>query len=105
MLRYKWPGNVRELENYIARSVLLSHGPVIDTVDLPLSTGRTNTDLKEIKSMSDQEREHILAALVSCNWKLYGQGGAAELLHMNASTLRSRMKKLGIDKKTRNSTG
>jgi len=50
--------------------------------------------------MSEHEKEHILSALISCHWKLYGQGGAANLLQIHPSTLHSRMKKLGIDKKS-----
>jgi DNA-binding NtrC family response regulator len=101
MAAYDWPGNVRELENMIARNVLMAEGAVIDSIDLPVSghNPRHLVSKDAIKSMSDQEKEHILAALVNCNWKLYGQGGAAELLKLNASTLHSRMKKLGIDKK------
>ena len=99
---YTWPGNIRELENYVARSVLLATSPEIASIDLPRSgvIKAPASGTKEIKSMSDQEREHILQALATCNWKLSGEGGAAELLEVNASTLRSRMKKLGIGKKT-----
>lgn len=104
MQKYNWPGNVRELENFIARSVLLAEGQVIELCDLPVvhepaipAAGGE----QGLKSMRENEKEHILAALKSCNGKLYGAGGAAELLKVNASTLRSRMKKLGIDKKKR----
>ena len=38
--------------------------------------------------------------LERCDWKIYGEGGAAEILEINASTLSSRMKKLGISRKT-----
>jgi two-component system, NtrC family, response regulator HydG len=95
---YSWPGNIRELENVMARSVLLADGPIIQSVKLgkdasaPATTARKNA----VQSMEENERAHILAALESCAWKLYGNGGAAELLQMNASTLNSRMKKLGI---------
>ena len=103
LLDYDWPGNVRELENAIVRGVLMADGPHIDTLDLrPWSkkdTTSATTTTDSPKSLSEQEKEYILAALTSCNWKLYGQGGAAELLKMNPSTLHSRMKKLGINKK------
>jgi transcriptional regulator with GAF, ATPase, and Fis domain len=49
--------------------------------------------------MTENERDHILTALEKCNWKIYGKGGAAELLEINGSTLHSRMKKLGIGRK------
>ena len=42
------------------------------------------------------EREHILRTLESCDWRVKGKGNAAALLGLNASTLHSRMKKLGI---------
>jgi two-component system response regulator HydG len=101
MQDYDWPGNVRELENFIARSVLLADGPVIESWDLAVPKKPVTSDGEKGvgKSMSDFEKEHIVAALEYCNGKLYGPGGAAELLQVNASTLSSRMKKLGIDKK------
>jgi two-component system, NtrC family, response regulator HydG len=98
MQAYSWPGNIRELENVMARSVLLADGPIIQSAKLgkdastPAKTGRKNA----VQSLEENERAHILAALESCAWKLYGAGGAAELLQINASTLNSRMKKLGI---------
>jgi two-component system response regulator HydG len=101
MTRHHWPGNIRELENFVARSVLMSTGPVIMTSDLPVTTGNDLSPgfQSPVKSMAQQEKNHIISVLTRCNWKLHGKGGAAELLEMNASTLRSRMKKLGIDKK------
>ena len=101
MMNHSWPGNIRELENFIARSVLISTGPLIDTSDLPVMAagGYSHDGQPLVKSMAQQERDHIIAVLTHTNWKLNGKGGAAELLMMNASTLRSRMKKLGISKK------
>jgi DNA-binding NtrC family response regulator len=101
MASHNWPGNIRELENFVARSVLITNGPVILTSDLPVSTGNYPSPAvqSQVKSMAQQEKEHIISVLTRCNWKLHGKGGAAELLEMNASTLRSRMKKLGINKK------
>jgi len=100
MLNYAWPGNIRELENLMARSVLLANGPVIDALQLPHQRKATPTVLQgQIKTITENERDHILSALEKCNWKIQGLGGAAELLELNASTLSSRMKKLGIEKK------
>ena len=48
--------------------------------------------------MIENERDHILAVLESCNWKISGKGGAAEILDVNVNTLNSRIKKLGIEK-------
>jgi two-component system, NtrC family, response regulator HydG len=52
----------------------------------------------------ENEREHIIATLKSCNWKVYDPGGAAGLLEMKVSTLNSRIKKLGIEKVRINKT-
>ncbi len=99
MINYDWPGNIRELENLIARSVLLTTGPIVNSLRLPGQSKAANPGTQgRIKTMTENERDHILAALERCNWKIYGQGGAAELLELNPSTLNSRMKKLGIEK-------
>ncbi|SDF60166.1 DNA-binding transcriptional response regulator, NtrC family, contains REC, AAA-type ATPase, and a Fis-type DNA-binding domains [Dyadobacter soli] len=97
LTHYDWPGNVRELENLIIRAILLCHGNQIGEVQVPgpSVTGETSKGLR-VKTMTESERDHILAALRQCNWKIYGPGGAAELLAINGSTLKSRMKKLGI---------
>jgi two-component system, NtrC family, response regulator HydG len=101
MLEYSWPGNVRELENLMERSVLMANGPMIDnlTLSIDLIKRETATIDHRLKTITENERDHILAALEQCEWKIYGKGGAAELLDINTSTLQSRMKKLGIGKK------
>jgi two-component system, NtrC family, response regulator HydG len=101
MIAFHWPGNIRELENFVARSVLMTAGTVIITSDLAANTGRERSKDAQtpMKSMAQQEKEHILSALAQSNWKLHGKGGAAEMLELNPSTLRARMRKLGIDKK------
>ena len=101
MMGYTWPGNIRELENFVARSVLMAEGRLIEKSDLPVNAGTSlvRASQNPVKSIAEQERDHIISALTSCNGKLHGKGGAAELLKINSSTLRSRMKKLGIDLK------
>ncbi|MDB5023413.1 MAG: response regulator [Mucilaginibacter sp.] len=101
MVDYSWPGNIRELENLMERSVLLANGRIINFLQLPVNQKKdVPIDIKgRLKTMTENERDHILAVLEKCNWKIHGQGGAAEILDMNASTLTSRMKKLGIEKK------
>jgi len=102
MLNYTWPGNIRELENLMARSVLLNNGPIIRSLQLPNQANQPEkaaaSPQERIKTITENERDHILSALERCNWKIQGPGGAAALLDLNASTLSSRMKKLGIEK-------
>jgi len=100
--QYNWPGNIRELEHLIERSVLLSKGNEIQAFDITAipeiaATATTNETVSgEIKSMEEMEREHIMNALKICAGKVFGAGGAAELLKLPAQTLYSKMKKLGI---------
>ena len=95
---YPWPGNVRELENVIERSVIVSQGPML-SIDVPKSTeseGAMESAVHEPGSLENVERRHVLGTLESCRWKIEGEGGAAKALGIHPSTLRSRMKKLGI---------
>jgi len=101
LMQYNWPGNIRELENTIQRNVVLAKGAVIETLEIPLSkigANVTNSNKNGFKTMIENERDHILAVLESCNWKVSGKGGAAEILDINVNTLNSRIKKLGIEK-------
>jgi transcriptional regulator with GAF, ATPase, and Fis domain len=99
LLQYKWPGNIRELENIIERSVILAKSEQIH--DLSLSSSQKYSDEPatpeaQIKTITENQKEHILAALEKCGWRLHGATGAAKMLDINPSTLLSRMKKLGI---------
>jgi DNA-binding NtrC family response regulator len=94
---YAWPGNVRELRNVIERAVITSAGPIIQ-VD-PLGRQAPPEEVAaEPLDLEETERRHILSVLEMTSWRVEGGGGAAELLNMNPSTLRSRLKKLGIAK-------
>ena len=95
-MRYEWPGNIRELEHTMETAVLLCEGQTINHVMLP---GLTEVKASnKVKTIEENEREHIVAVLDLCNGKIFGKGGAAEMLGMNVSTLNSRIKRLGIDK-------
>jgi len=96
---YDWPGNIRELQHLIERHVLLAKRPVIDSFEMPepLPVARFSPGSgSEIKSFAEMDKEHIVSALRRCNGKVAGQGGAGELLKLPPTTLRSKMKRLGI---------
>jgi PAS domain S-box-containing protein len=94
---YAWPGNVRELENVIERAVLNSSGPKLCLAD-DLAGPARNQMPTSLKSLQETEKDHILRVLQLANWRIDGAKGAALILDMNPSTLRSRMRKLGIQK-------
>lgn len=93
---YHWPGNIRELENVIERAVINTQGPtlqLLDNLDPPLAG---NMIKSPIATLEEVERQHIVQALEETKWRINGPKGAALLLGINPSTLRSRMRKLGI---------
>ncbi|HZW37563.1 MAG TPA: sigma 54-interacting transcriptional regulator, partial [Candidatus Deferrimicrobiaceae bacterium] len=92
LIHYPWPGNVRELRNVIERAAILSQGPGL-RVELPRSAIHGPARLL---TMDDAEKEHIRSVLEMTGWQVGGKGGAAEILEMKPSTLRSRMAKLGL---------
>jgi formate hydrogenlyase transcriptional activator len=100
---YDWPGNVRELRNVIERAVIITQGSklkLIDSLDSSaLKTAHADLALEpgeEGETLEQSEYNLILRTLKKVHWRVEGPGGAAELLDVHASTLRSRMKKLGI---------
>jgi chemotaxis protein methyltransferase CheR len=91
---YHWPGNVRELENVLERAVINSSGPKLRLVD---ELKKSDKDLtKTTQTLEAVERAHIIQVLEQTHWKVSGKNGAAEILGLNRSTLRARMRKLGI---------
>lgn len=101
LMTYNWPGNIRELEHLIERSILIAKGDLIEDVTLPPQNkpGSPIPSGFQIKSIHDNERDHIIEVLKKCNGRIWGAGGAAEALNVPPSTLQSKMKKLGILKK------
>ena len=95
--RYPWPGNVRELENVVERALIITAGSSL-MVD-PSFGQEVEAQFSEApEDLDTVERRHILTVLGACDWKIKGRGHAAERLGLNESTLRSRMKKLGIER-------
>jgi DNA-binding NtrC family response regulator len=101
LMAYDWPGNIRELEHVIERGVLLEKGTVIKEVPaawLSKNASELIGGESKTKTIEEVERDHILAVLKKCNGKIWGPGAAAELLNIPPTTLRSKMKKLGIER-------
>jgi DNA-binding NtrC family response regulator len=101
LMAYRWPGNIRELEHLIERSVLLEKGTMIENISLPIalkSMEEPATGEGPMKTIHENERDYIVAVLKKCNGRIWGPGAAAEVLNIPPSTLKSKMKKLGIRK-------
>jgi formate hydrogenlyase transcriptional activator len=96
MARYHWPGNIRELQNLIERAVILSPGPVLKVPVAELKADPALAKARQIETLENGDRRHILAALNATNWVVGGPKGAAALLDLKRSTLQARMEKLGI---------
>jgi formate hydrogenlyase transcriptional activator len=94
---YGWPGNVRELQNVIERAAVVASGPIVQTDESMLRTDDA-AEVSTIDTLENVERNHIIRALHETDWVIHGKKGAAEILGINPSTLRSRMEKLGIKK-------
>ena len=125
LTNYSWPGNIRELQNVIQRAMVLSPGSVLtlerDLFPLPgsgqpaaaaaVATGTLHPSAGEItdaaqptpahgvsSTLEDVERRHILEVLDQTKWVIEGRRGAAQVLNLHPNTLRSRLKKLGIQR-------
>ena len=94
--QYHWPGNVRELENVLERAVINSSGPKLRLVD---ELKKPHKDLvRSERTLENVEREYIVRVLEQAKWKVSGKNSAAEILGLDRSTLRARMRKLNIRK-------
>ena len=107
---YGWPGNVRELQNVIERAVITSRDGRLNldralpesgkvTATEAVSTEDTANRVRTAKEFEELERANVIAALEATSWRVSGNGGAAQLLGMKPTTLSSRMKALGIERK------
>ena len=95
---YDWPGNVRELKNLIERAVILARGPLIGPRDMLNQATEPSMPPASSLRLEDIERSHLVRVLSESDWVVEGRKGAAAKLGLNPSTLRSRLKKLGIRK-------
>lgn len=101
LMKYEWPGNVRELQNIIERALILNHeGPLdFDNLNIvPTDFSDQSNDPGNTDTLDDVISKHILHVLSSTGGRISGKKGAAKILNINPSTLRNRMKKLGIAK-------
>jgi transcriptional regulator with GAF, ATPase, and Fis domain len=105
--RYDWPGNIRELQNVIERAVISSSGARVRLdVALEAVAGASSEPLPPLataddvvltdRECRDRERANVMKALERCAGRVYGRGGAAELLGINPTTLASRLRALKI---------
>jgi formate hydrogenlyase transcriptional activator len=123
LVAYPWPGNVRELENVIERAVILSPGLDLEVAAegllAPLERAHGSDqppqahELRQVRvsggapidstqTLEEIDRTHIVEVLQRTGWKIDGTGGAARLLKLHPSTLRSRIKRLGIRRSASN---
>jgi formate hydrogenlyase transcriptional activator len=102
--RYRWPGNIRELRNVIERAMIVTQGPTLQ-VEMPSLTGGTifTPAISPVApaptnglTLDETQRCQILAILEKTGWRVSGKNGAAVILGLKATTLESRMVKLGI---------
>jgi len=105
--RHDWPGNVRELQNAIERACILAPNGPLRFDELGVAAARTKprehapepAAVRTRADLRDEERRNLIAALRTTGGKVFGAGGAAELLGMKPTTLASRLRALGIDRK------
>jgi PAS domain S-box-containing protein len=90
---YDWPGNIRELQNILEREIILAKTNILD---IKQQFSFKKPSKVNIDSLSSNEKQHIVSVLKACKWQIGGNNGAAKILKLADSTLRSKMKKLAI---------
>ncbi len=112
LMSYHWPGNIRELQNVIERAAILARDKVVPIaphlvhsgINPAIETAGTEAveteplDGSSFVSLAENEAHYIRRVLNYTGWTIAGKGGAAEILDLPGSTLRSRMKKLGVER-------
>jgi PAS domain S-box-containing protein len=96
---HSWPGNIRELANVIERSVINTQSETLHVSDIFAMPAAESGIADSDATLEMIERKHITKILEQTRWKIEGTRGAAVILGMNPSTLRTRMAKLGIFKR------
>ena len=100
---HPWPGNVRELENTVEQALINAHDDTLH-IELPRLPKQSHQGAHHhsaslsFETLEELERSYIRQVLGQTNWKIAGNGGAAQILGLNPSTLRSRMQKLGLQR-------
>ncbi len=100
---YPWPGNIRELRNLIERAVIITQGSKLRLLDRLDSIRlddqpHISDETLENETLESSQYNLIVKTLKKTHWRIEGEFGAAAALKINPSTLRTRMKKLGIRK-------
>jgi transcriptional regulator with GAF, ATPase, and Fis domain len=101
LVNWKWPGNIRELENMLERAVILTRGTVlyVPLAELETPVDEDDEESGELATLHTAEREHILRVLRECKGLIGGPEGAATKLGVKRTTLNSKLKKLGIERR------
>ena len=103
LARHDWPGNIRELENTLRRAIILARDGLLDLSDfvgesIQLHDAPPIVAASGVRPLAEAERDHVSLVLAHAGWRIEGASGAARMLGLNPSTLRSRMRKLGIER-------
>jgi formate hydrogenlyase transcriptional activator len=114
LVNYLWPGNIRELQNVIERAMIVSAGPILrlDRDLMPVAAAAKDVEApeadapgdlqaglnspKQLLTLDEVERNHIVATLRYAHGVVDGPKGAAKILNLHPNTLRHRMEKLGV---------